>query len=118
MKNLTHFAHGIIAVITALVGILLVLLVEAIFLSPALAESAQCGGVADLLAQLGNRYHEQQLFIGQMGQGANLIITANPSQTSWTALVVSLDGRACIAAIGADWRAGDTPGPPTLGTEG
>lgn len=118
MNRLTRFTYGIAAMIAALIGILLVLMVEAITLSPARAESVQCGGVADMLAMLDSRYHEQQLFVGQMGRGANLIIMANPSQTSWTALVVGPDGKACVAALGTGWRAGDTPGQPLLGTEG
>lgn len=118
MQILNRIAYWFVGLAIAITVSLVVLTVEAITLSPARAETVQCAGVADLLAQLDSAYHERQLFTGKMGQGAKLIITANPSQTSWTDLVVGSDSRACIAALGTGWRAGDTPGPPLLGTEG
>lgn len=118
MQILNRIAYWFVGLAVAITVSLVVLTFEAITLSPARAATVQCAGVVDLLAQLDSQYHEQQLFIGQMGQGANLIVTANPSRTSWTALVVGPDGKACIAAMGTGWAAGDTPGPPLLGTEG
>lgn len=118
MQILNRISYWFVGLAVAIAVSLIVLTVEAISLSPARAETVQCAGVADLLAQLDSAYHERQLFTGQMGQGATLVITANPSQTSWTALVIGSDGKACIAALGTGWRAGDAPGPPLLGTEG
>jgi hypothetical protein len=36
--------------------------------------------------------------------GADIIITADPSGKTWTALVGDASGNVCIAAIGPNWR--------------
>lgn len=118
MQILNRIAYWFVGLAVAIAVGLVALTVEAITLSPAHAETVQCGGVADLLAQLDSRYHEQQLFLGQMGGGGAAMLTANTAGTTWTLLIVGPEGKACIAAIGSGWRAGDTPGPPALGTEG
>jgi len=118
MKALTRFIDGMVGMIATFIVILLLLVLGAVALSPALAETVQCGGLADMLARLDSQRHERQLFIGQMGGGGTAMLTVNPAGSSWTLLVVGPEGKACIAALGPKWRAGDTPGPPTLGMEG
>lgn len=118
MKALTRFMEGVASAILTFLFVLLLLIVGSIVMSPARAEAIQCSGVADMLARLDSQRHERQLFIGQMGGGGTAMLTVNPAGASWTLLVVGPEGKACIAALGPKWRAGDTPGPPALGTEG
>ena len=80
------------------------------------AATVQCAGIADMLAQLNAKYGERQMFVGRFVDGTRFILAANPSGTSWTALVVGPAGKACIGASGPSWSPGDPPGPQ--GTEG
>lgn len=118
MKSVFAYSVGVVVTLGTMLGLVLLMTVGSIILSPARAEAVQCGDLVNMLAMLQSRHHEQQLFVGDMGGGGTAMLTANSTGTTWTLLIVGPQGKACIAAIGSGWRAGDTPGPPTLGTEG
>lgn len=81
---------------------------------PALAAS-QCAPIKPMVEQLSKKFHEDQLFVGHLGGGESVVIAANPNGSTWTALTVSRDGKACIVAAGGQWSVGEkTP----IGTEG
>lgn len=85
-------------------------------LRPAVAATVQCAGIADMLAHLAAKYGERQLFVGLAAGGATIMVIANPAGTTWTALIVGENGKACIGALGPSWKVGDLPG--RQGTEG
>lgn len=70
-----------------------------------IAETASaCAQLSVMLEQLAQKYHEAPLFYGRGADGADIIITADPSGKTWTALVGDASGNVCIAAIGPNWR--------------
>ncbi len=72
---------------------------------PAHAETqSPCAALSEMLQQLAQKYHEAPLFYGVGADGADIIITADPSGKTWTALVGDASGNVCIAAIGPNWR--------------
>jgi 20S proteasome alpha/beta subunit len=72
--------------------------------APAHAEPVPCAALSEMLQQLAQKYHEAPLFYGVGADGADIIITADPSGKTWTALVGDASGNVCIAAIGPNWR--------------
>jgi len=60
---------------------------------------------------LQTRYGEVWMWAGLVDNGVNLVLTANPVGTSWTALALMQDGKVCPIASGATWTA---TGPATL----
>lgn len=65
-----------------------------------------CAGLADVLAAMALKFHEQPLFMGLVTNGARVIVLVNPDLTTWTALVADQHGRACLVASGQSWAAG------------
>lgn len=59
----------------------------------------QCGPVADVLRVLSERYTETPVANALSSDGRMLIITASPGGV-WTAILVSAEGEACMAANG------------------
>lgn len=69
-----------------------------------------CALTADALARLEERFNERPFWAGIMGDGsAVLTLTASPDGSSWTALISTTNGKACIAAAGT---MSSIPGPP------
>lgn len=66
---------------------------------PVRAEGVQCASVADALAALAARYHEQPHVSGLAANGAMMLVTASPDG-GFTVLMVSPDGTACMVATG------------------
>lgn len=112
---LSFFSYGVVIVLAIILGLVLAILSEVVS-APAHADTVQCAGIADMLAQLHTKYGEQPLFVGRASDGATVMIVANPARTTWTALIVGEAGKACIGAAGPSWSPGDPPGPQ--GTEG
>lgn len=63
-----------------------------------------CAGLSVMLEKLATKFQEVPLFYGRGADGADIIITADPSGKSWTALVGDASGNVCIAAVGPNWR--------------
>lgn len=68
-------------------------------------------------AHLAERYGEYRTAMGVMTDGNLLIILTTPEGTTWTALVVSPGGTACMVAAGGTWL-GDRPEPPAETEDG
>lgn len=71
--------------------------------SPAIAQM-QCGGYADAVAFLYERYGESLTVQGIDGAGNVIAMFANPDTGTWTAFIVYPDGTACMASSGADFE--------------
>ena len=78
----------------------------------ALADAPRCMGQADALASLKARYGEDLRWSGLTTNGQLLAVTLAPDGTTWTALVIAPDGRACFLAAGESWaeRPAQAPG--------
>lgn len=88
-----------------LMSLLAVLLLAAAALSlPAQAQAAQCGGYADVLSDLERAYQEQVVWVGERGEAGQLVITAKPDGSTWTAMLVR-QGVACLVSAGTGWKA-------------
>lgn len=74
-------------------------LVSVLIGSPAFAQM-QCGGYADAVALLADRYGESLRVEGLDGAGNSVQMFANPDTGTWTALIVYPDGSACMASSG------------------
>lgn len=70
----------------------------------ALAQSGQCGGYADVLADLRSAYHERVVWVGKRGEAGQLVITAKADGSTWTAMLVR-GGVACLVSAGTGWAA-------------
>ncbi len=71
--------------------------------SPAIAQT-QCGGYADAVAFLMERYGESLTVQGIDGTGRVIAMFSNPDTGTWTALIVTPDGNACLVADGGDFE--------------
>jgi len=71
------------------------------FVAPAAA--AQCGPRTDVLQLLSKQFHEQPRVIGLVGSAGVMEIHVS-SQGSWTMLITSSAGTACIVAAGESWE--------------
>ena len=69
------------------------------FAMPAFANE-KCGGYADMAAALSREFGEAQRFVGVDSRGLVTVLFFNPETSSWTALIVAPDGRACMVAAG------------------
>jgi hypothetical protein len=61
-------------------------------------------------------YGERLVALGVRSAGGVLAILTNPEGTTWTAVVVSPTGQACIADFGENW-ADHTPSPEAPGED-
>lgn len=71
--------------------------------TPAIADASVCAPLEDLDKILREDHQESPAASGDMRNGRVLIYTARDGST-WTVLVVSPTGRACVAADGRAWR--------------
>lgn len=78
-------------------------LVSMLIGSPAFAQM-QCGGYADAVAFLDEQYGESLTVQGLDGAGNIIAMYSNPDTGTWTAFVVTPDGRACMVASGGDFE--------------
>ena len=92
------------------VVLLVILILIAISLSglAAMAQTPRCGGYADVLADLATSYHERIVWVGDRGAECQMVITAVPDGSTWTALLVRGDV-ACLVSAGKN-RAASKPG--------
>lgn len=85
-------------------GPLLFLVALAVAAAPLAAwAEPRCMGQADALADLKERYGEDLRWSGLIENGKLLAVTLAPDGTTWTALVIAPDGRACFLAAGESW---------------
>ena len=77
---------------------------------PAWGQEPMCGTLEEVEAGLApeTRVHQG---IGQMN-GSHMTMTyATPDGATWTAVVVSPTGRACVVDFGTDWQTRSDPAP-------
>lgn len=67
------------------------------------AEGAACRGLADVMADLKARFGEDLRWSGLTSRGELLAITLAPDGTTWTAMAIRPDGKACLLAAGDSW---------------
>jgi hypothetical protein len=78
----------------------------------ALADPPRCVGQTDALADLKARFGEDLRWSGLTTTGQLLAITLAPDGTTWTAMAIMPDGRACLIAAGESWaeKPAEVPG--------
>lgn len=86
------------------------LILTALLAAPVHAQQAPCAPLPQFLAGLAERYAEAPRASGLMQGGQLLIITASEAGT-WTALVATPEGMACMAASGEGFGVTE-PEPP------
>lgn len=59
-----------------------------------------CGRHGDLVAYLGDKYHERQVGYGMAGGFAIVEIYASSDTGTWTMIVTDVAGKSCIVAAG------------------
>lgn len=84
--------------------IIVVLIALFLFSFAAEAETAppRCASLPDVLATLAQRWGEVPFWTGSASATQTVMITANPSGSTWTAILIEA-GQACPLATGADW---------------
>lgn len=70
--------------------------------SPALAQ-ARCGARADIARQLAEDWGERQAGSGLSAEGRIVELWVSDRSGSWTILIVTAGGMACLAAAGEGW---------------
>lgn len=103
------------ALILTTMAVAMTLLGLMTFALPARAGAENCAGYGDMMAVLGGRYGEKLLFTGIVASGEKAVVTVSPDGGSWTLMVLGMNGRACVVAVGKKWAVGDRA---ALGTEG
>jgi hypothetical protein len=73
-----------------------------LYAPPAFAQTI-CGGHADILKHLADRYGEQPHSIAFTDQGSLLEVVVSPKGT-WTILVTAPGRPSCIVATGKEWE--------------
>ena len=63
-----------------------------------------CGDYAALRQMLVERFGEMPAQTETAADGSKLELFASASADTWTAVNVAADGRACVVAVGQDWR--------------
>jgi hypothetical protein len=74
-------------------------------LPPASRGVEACGSYADLRTMLVDRFGERPASSGVAQDGTLIQLFASDSADTWTMVNVAPDGRACVLAVGRDWRA-------------
>lgn len=65
-----------------------------------------CSPWPDLKALLLTKYHEAPVSGGIVNPNAVLQVLASPGGESWTAVVIGINGMACIISAGKGWEPG------------
>ena len=73
-----------------------------------------CGAREALVAALARTYGEQPRVRALTARGALLEVFATPDGATWTILITTPNGRACIASAGEAWL--PTQPPPGIGS--
>jgi hypothetical protein len=87
--------------------------------TPAMAqEENRCAPYPDVEAMLAKEYQEARTAQGIGGEGKHMmVIFAAPNGATWTAVLLSPDGTACLVDAGTDWVfQSDAPAVPEQGS--
>ena len=72
--------------------------------SPSAGSAEACGDYAVLRQMLAEKFGERPAQTQTAADGRKLELFASPRTDTWTAVDVAADGRACVIAVGRDWR--------------
>ncbi len=105
MSIATHTLFKIMAIIAALIA------------APpgGAAQQIPCNQRDDVLGHLAQKYREVPVAIGVTNRGGLLEVLSTSDGNTWTIIISSPDGKACMVAAGEGWRAlpkADTPDGP------
>jgi len=81
-----------------------------VFAGSAAAQPLPCGPRAEIVARLGEGYGERPVGRG-ISQGGTMVELLVGKDGSWTLLVTSPGGRACLVSAGEGWEAVALPEP-------
>jgi hypothetical protein len=80
--------------------------------TPALAEENRCAPYEQVEGMLASEYRETKVAQGIGDQGKYILaVFASPNGETWSAVLVSPDGTACLVDAGTDWQARKAPVP-------
>ena len=74
--------------------------------------AAQCGQYKDLSKYLYTEYGEVSISMGLASNGEMMDVIVNKETGTWSVLMRSPSGIACLVANGVDWRDNKNPKPP------
>jgi len=83
--------------------VILAILLAVLFIAPAWGQ-ATCAARDYFAERLADKYGERQAFVGVNHNGALLEVWINPEKRSFSVLLVTTRGWACLAASGEDWH--------------
>ncbi len=69
------------------------------------AQQAPCEQRDDVLGHLAQKYHELPVAIGVTNRGGLVEVLSSGDGKTWTIIISSPDGEACLVAAGEGWRA-------------
>jgi hypothetical protein len=69
------------------------------------AQQAPCNKRNDVLGHLAQKYQELPIAIGVTNRGGLVEILSTGDGKTWTIIISSPDGQACMVAAGEGWRA-------------
>lgn len=82
--------------------------------TPTALAQTQCGTRAAFERALLQKYQESPVFSGVTHNGGLIVVLATESGSTWSILVASADGMACLVASGENWRPSEMlPGEPS-----
>lgn len=79
------------------------------FISPAFAQTRACAPRDQVVERLADRYGETLQSMGMHANNSLLEVYASESTGTWTILVTSPDGIACLIAAGKMWEGSVAP---------
>ncbi len=68
------------------------------------AQQAACKQRDDVLGHLARKYQEQPVAVGVTNRGALVEVLSTDDGKTWTIIISSPTGRACMVATGEGWR--------------
>ena len=95
MKMTTAIAYATLAFAAAL----------ATASSESAAQQVPCNQRDDVLGHLAQKYQEVPVAIGVTNRGGLVEVLSTGDGKTWTIIISSPDGEACMAAAGEGWRA-------------
>ena len=69
------------------------------------AQQVPCNQRDDVLGHLAAKYQEQPVAIGVTNRGGLVEVLSTDDGETWTIIISSPDGQACMVAAGEGWRA-------------
>lgn len=120
MQKLKDWFAGLPRAVRLMLGAFVAIVIAMMLAKAALAEDQPpvCKPHDEAAAILAQQYGEARVSVGILGNGQSMMeMFANPASGTWTVLMTSAQGIACIVAYGESFEA-VTEAAPKPGTEG